>query len=92
MRKSYLKLHLDNEELKLSFKNAEDQKIKDRWHLLWLVQAKNLKATKASEYLGHDKSYGCYWIKAYNEKGPSVITEKKITNPNLGDPKITQEM
>ena len=60
--------------------------------MLWLVQAKNIPATKASEYLGHDKSYGFYWIKAYNEKGPSVITEKKITNSNLGDRKVTMEM
>jgi hypothetical protein len=92
MRKTYIKPHLNDDELKFNFKNADDQKIKDRWHLLWLVQAKKLETTKASVYLGHDKSYGCYWIKEYNKKGPSVITEKKITNPNLGDPKITKEM
>ena len=92
MRKSYIKPHLNNEELMLKFKNAEDHKMKDRWHLLWLVQAKNLASTKASEYLGHDKSYGCYWIKEYNKKGASVITKKKTTNPNLGDPKVTKDM
>jgi hypothetical protein len=87
-----IKPYLSNEELEKKFKNSKEEKYKDRWHLLWLVQTKKLPATKASEYLGYGKSYGCYWIKEYNNKGPSVITEKKITNPNLGDPKVTKEM
>lgn len=92
MTYSKIKPYLSNAELEKKFKNAKEQKYKDRWHLLWLVQAKHLAGIKASEYLGYGKSYGCYWLKAYNKKGPSVVTEKKITNPNLGDPKVTKEM
>ena len=81
MAYSKIKPYLSNEELEEKFKSSKKEKHKDRWHLLWLVQAKELPATKSSEYLGYGKSYGCYWIKEYNKKGPSVITEKKITNP-----------
>lgn len=88
MRPTYIEPYLSNEELESYFKNENNKRIKDRWHLLWLVQSKNIPAIKASEYLGRNKSYGCYWIKQYNKEGPKTITEKKITNPNLGNPKI----
>jgi transposase len=89
---TYIEPYLSDKALESNFKNAGDQKIKDRWHLLWLVQSKKIPATKASEYLGRNKSYGCYWIKQYNKEGPKTITEKKITNPNLGDPKINPKI
>jgi len=92
MNHIYIKSYLNDEELESNFKNENNQKIKDRWHLLWLVQSKSIPATKASEYIGRNKSYGCYWIKQYNKEGPKTITEKKITNPKLGEPKITEEI
>lgn len=92
MKTTFIKSYLSDEELEFKFKNETDQKIRDRWHLLWLVQSKKLAATMASEIIGYNKSFGCYWIKQYNKHGPKTITEKKITNPNLGDPKIKPEM
>ena len=92
MGNTYIEPYLSDKDLEAHFKNEINQKIKDRWHLLWLVQTKKIAATKASEYLGRNKSYGCYWIKQYNKYGPKTITEKKITNPNLGDPKIKGEI
>jgi len=92
MRRTKIIKHLSDDELKLHYDECLNPKVKERWHLLWLVQVKGITAKKASELLGHNNTFGCYWIKRYNEKGISAIIFPKPGNPTFYEKKVTEEM
>ncbi|NEP85182.1 MAG: winged helix-turn-helix domain-containing protein [Okeania sp. SIO3B3] len=92
MKISKIKEYFSDEELEIRFKSSTNKRIRDRWHLLWLVQALNYFADDASISLGYSRSWGYYWIKQYNMKGPSVIVLPKTRNPEWLEKKVTDEM
>ena len=92
MRTTNIEPHLSYNELKDLYQTAQDKEVSKRWHILWLVQTQQTTAVHASQFLGHAKSWGIYWIKQYNEQGPEVITQKKMRNPRLPVWKLTPEV
>jgi transposase len=92
MRKSKVKSHLSGDKLKEKYESAINSEIKKRWHLLWLVFTDKLSAVQASEFLGHTKNWGWYWITKYNEEGPEGIVKKRLRNPNIGYRKVPLEI
>lgn len=92
MRKTFIKPHLTDMELKNRYENAVEPEIRKRWHMLWLVQAKAYFVTEASQIVGHDKSWGCNWVKQYNKYGSVAIVWPKLRNPKLAEKKVTDQM
>jgi len=56
MKRIKIVQHLSNDELKLHYDECLNPTVKERWHLLWLVQVKGLNAQKASELIGRNHS------------------------------------
>ncbi len=92
IRETHIKPHLSDDALKKLFKTTTTLDHRDRWQLLWLVQHMNIPATYASEFVGYANNWGHYWIRIYNEEGPSGITKIRLRNPEMAEGKVTAEM
>jgi transposase len=90
MKKSKLIPHLTNEQLFDLYKTAADTNIKERWHFLWLVQAKNYLQKDAAAVLGHPPSWGAYWKKLYSHGGSTAVVASSQQAPK--NVKLTEEI